>query len=263
MQYGRKTLLTIAGLSISFATAASVKATSITVSDFSMESPAVGPTSIDSSEHNVSTKAAYWYYDDGSGQTANGTVVPASSFFPTTTSGSNVVLASPADGVQYAYVNTNSGGVARLRYVPTYSGSNGGNSTPTPGVSLGNYIAGDTYTLTYAGGFRSGLDNLSYTAAFTNGTGNAGASTPTVLATGTPVTLVTNGTFQTVSVTYTALPADNGQPIGLLLSSTNLGGGTQQSIFDNVQLSYVPEPATVGLAGIAVCGMLARRRRMA
>ncbi len=82
-----------------------------------------------------------------------------------------------------------------------------------------------------------------------------------------------NGNTFTVSVNYDAVKAAIGSNPGWLqmIIATNDGGGTsaggsgsyqpQDFLFDNFQLSSVPEPTSVGVVGVGVLAAVSRRRR--
>lgn len=76
--------------------------------------------------------------------------------------------------------------------------------------------------------------------------------------------LPADGTFQTSTVSYLALPGDSslGQQLSITLGSTTLGG--QETDFDNVRLTAasIPEPSSVTLLGLlTTAAFIAGRRK--
>jgi hypothetical protein len=158
----------------------------------------------------------------------------------------NANLPGTANSTQFGYLNLNYLGDTS-NY--TYSGS----------PSLGNFVAGNIYTLTVAVGTR--LDN------------SAPSYSISLLSNGTPVGVAATGvgetgTFYDLSETFTATAAQNGQAIGIILTGIDNISGFEQPHFTNVRLTEVvtPEPSSlVALCGLGVMGMflVVRRRRKA
>jgi hypothetical protein len=135
------------------------------------------------------------------------------------------------------------------------------------GTGLGSFMAGASYNLTVAIGSRADVAGSDVQAIGLLAGGNAIG----VVASGHPAA----GTFNDITVTYTATNADAGKAIGITLAALSLGGQPQQASFDNVRLSFdtgvssTPEPGSASLLGIGAAlaafgrfGMrLARRSR--
>jgi len=128
---------------------------------------------------------------------------------------------------------------------------------PTIYQTLGDVLTANTeYTLLVDIGYSIGASFMGYHVRLL-----AGGS---LLAEDNNSEAVWAGSFSTSVVTYTALPGDPllGQPLEIRLDIANPGEGNETN-FDNVRLSAIPEPTTAlllatGLAGLAVAG---RRRR--
>ncbi len=153
----------------------------------------------------------------------------------------NANLPGTADSTQYAFAN-----LTTLGHSATFTYS---------GASLGNFVAGDTYTLTVAIGDTLGDTSPTYSVSLlSNGSpvGTAGTGTATA------------GIFTDLSETFTATALQNGQTIGILLTGTDNIGGFEQPNLTNVRLSVVtPEPSSALLLTLAGVGLVfwSRRRR--
>ncbi len=82
----------------------------------------------------------------------------------------------------------------------------------------------------------------------------------TVLAEDNDTVTIAENTFRTSTVTYAYDPADSallGQPLQIRLLS--LDGG--EADFDDVQLTVIPEPATMGLLGMGALALIRRKRK--
>ena len=89
---------------------------------------------------------------------------------------------------------------------------------------------------------------------------DSGPTTRTPLATRNATV---GNTFASFSLSYTALPADAGKPIGIeFFNASNVAGGESWASFDNFVLDVVsvPEPTSMAVLGSGL-GVLALRRR--
>ena len=116
--------------------------------------------------------------------------------------------------------------------------------------------AGATYTLTTQIGYRKDFPS----------TGDAALMIGNVLIPATGVSQPGSGNFSLFTATYTAVLADEGAPIQIILTSTDPTGTLgRQGLFDAVQLTgiNVPEPTSwvLMLIGFAGLGVAIRRRR--
>jgi hypothetical protein len=155
----------------------------------------------------------------------------AGQFQPGSSSGNTTYFNALPDGLTVAY-------------------SNGGSLAQTVAATA---VAGATYTLQVALGFRNELPDNATAALVINGN--------TVVATGTPAPF--SGNFADYTASYTATAADAGSAISILLSSPG-----SQGDFDNVRLASnlaVPEASTwiMMLAGFGLMGVALRKRSLA
>ncbi len=136
-------------------------------------------------------------------------------------------------------------------------------SVPSPQVAstgiyyqnVGPIVAGTDYVLTVWVGNRIGADSgqtYSIDLLAVNGT-----STTSLASAGGGISTIADGTFVPVQLTAVAGEEYEGQQLRIQLTSSGF-----QANFDEVSLSDVPEPATVGLLALGG-GLLAllRRRR--
>lgn len=143
------------------------------------------------------------------------------------------------------------GNFTYFNYIPdglTVAYTNGSGISQTVGATA---VAGTTYTLSVAVGFRKDFTDYSPVSLLV-GAGSAAA-------TGTPLQLT--GDWSTYTATYTATAADAGGAITILL-----GPSGPQGDFDAVSLTAdaaVPEPATwvLMIGGFGLAGAALRRRR--
>jgi hypothetical protein len=160
-----------------------------------------------------------------------------------------------ADGYQTAYANLAVGGTVTLAYNPADPNTNLGT-----GLSLGNFVAGDNYTVSAAIG--TALNSASYQYNYSVILTDNGA--PVATSSGlSPATA--SGDWLQATAAYTAL--DNG-PIGVELMATNTDGSATVAFFDNVLVTDLgpanappsPEPATMSLLALAVVPLVRRRK---
>lgn len=219
-----KTLLTTAVLALS---ASSISAAPITVPNYSFEAQVLGSGAV------APGSPTDWLLSGGGGV-----------YYP---NGGNFIssgpLAAPADGNQYAYLET--------------ATANPGTVTLTSAASLATVVAGTTYTLTAAIGHRN------FDAA--------GGRRPDdykieLLVDGTPVatntlsdahTNIPSGTWVDLSTDFTAISSGGALTIRLTHSSDD--ATFRQGAFDNIRLDAVPEPTSLALLGLG--GLIVARRR--
>jgi hypothetical protein len=167
---------------------------------------------------------------------------PTAGMYPGTGgSPSDGVLPGTGDGYTFGLINLSTGQDGSF----TYSGS-----------SLGNFVIGDTYTLTLSVGLR--LDqpySPSYAIELLND--GVAVSTPTYYTTTSSGTFVDLPTFTFIDT------ADTGA-IGIEILAENNGTASfEQANFDNVRLDETPEPSTYAeiLGGCVLLGLVAWNRR--
>ena len=214
----------------------SAHATAIPVDNYSFELPDQGHDT--STVQRFASTVASWFCV-GSGSTGYGVDDPSNTQYSGT---DGPVLPGTADGAQFAFMNLPDG----FSNTFTYAGS-----------SLGNFVAGETYTLTVALGGRRGTglpaNSFGISLLASGAPVGTGASAPGVA-----------DTFFDVSYSFTATALEDGLPIGIRFDASNTGGGFRQANFDNVRLATtaVPEPATFSLLALGT-GFIAARRRNA
>ncbi len=207
------------------------KATSITVNNSSFENPSLADDTYQGETDPPGTaNVPYGTIDDWSregGPTGVQNVIGTGEY------GGGATLPAPGDGTQFLY-------------------DNGGAVYQDVGAILPN----KTYTLTVAAGNQEGFGPGSVGSIYlVNGTGD-----------GTPLALVTAGNGQVsgqpansfADFTFTATTGAGVSGDLTIVLELNSG---QQEDYDNVRLSYVPEPASLGALGLASVGVLFRRRR--
>jgi hypothetical protein len=125
---------------------------------------------------------------------------------------------------------------------------------------VGSMVAGEVYTLRadIFGGPSAGVD-YGATISFVNQV----IATPSTIYASQTLSGVTNGAFvaDAFNLTYTATPADNGQPLVVFLQAPVLGPGqATRGGLDNLRLTTVPEPSVILLAGLAGAALSRRHR---
>jgi hypothetical protein len=128
--------------------------------------------------------------------------------------------------------------------------------------NLGTMTVGETYTIKadiFAG---PGDGGQLYGAKIS--LVNQVSATPTTTFNTQTVDGLANTTFvaDAFNFSYTATPADNGQPLVLLIEALDNGTNTQsrRGGIDNVRLTAIPEPSAALLGSLAALGLLRRRR---
>ncbi|MEM1085172.1 MAG: PEP-CTERM sorting domain-containing protein [Verrucomicrobiota bacterium] len=134
----------------------------------------------------------------------------------------------------------------------------GGNTVGGSGLyqDLGvNYVEGNTYTFTLwvGGSYESpgGTQTIAFTSAATNLNG-------TLLNSNSVAFPSAGNNWVQNSVDYTATALDDGNPIRIIMGTTD-ANGTQS--FDLAEVDFVPEPSSALLAGLGGLALLRRRRR--
>jgi PEP-CTERM motif. len=153
----------------------------------------------------------------------------------------NNPLASPAQGNQFAYINTfdnNPGGISGIYQ------------------SVGALQPNTIYTLTVAIGSRADRINTAGTISLING---LNPITGTILATGGGLP-ATQGTWEDYTISFQTGASVDGM---LTIALSSVAAGTIQADFDNVRLDAVavPEPELYGLALAGLIGVIVWRRR--
>ena len=152
-----------------------------------------------------------------------------------TDTGIETGISSGQDGAQRAFFKNTDGGA----------------------FNLTSYVmqAGDSLTLTFSAlRFNSG-DN--FTAKLFSSTDATYATNATLNS--LIYAPVSQGTFEGFTLNYTAVAADAGKTIGVSFDNESAIGNSYAGL-DNVVLTVVPEPSTMGLAALAT-GLIGLRRR--
>jgi len=214
-----------------------LSATSITVPNFSFESPALADGANNTGGDGNTTAITGWTISNPF-NTDNGVYHPMAGFTSTDP------LPAPADGDQVAYLVPGSEGTASI----------------TTSASLGNVGASMIYTLTVALGNRSDqmfFDNGLYTIdLLANGVSVAEANLNG--------NLVAHGTFTDLSASFTS-PASGaviGESLTIRLSASS-GFSNNEGIFDNVRLTAtpVPEPSSLSLIMLAGATLVSKLKK--
>ena len=215
-----------------------LSASSITVPNFSFESPALPGSQNDNGGDGNTTAITGWTISTSPTNTDNGVYHPIAGFTSTEP------LPAPADGNQVAYLVPDAEGIASI----------------TTSASLGNVAPKMLYTLTVALGNRS--DNMCFDSGFY--TIDLLANGVSVATAGLAGSAIVHGTFTDLSASFTS--PTSGMVIGESLTirlSASSGSPNNEGIFDNVRLTAVPEPAisTMIVSGMAMLAWLRRHRR--
>lgn len=116
---------------------------------------------------------------------------------------------------------------------------------------------GNLLTLTVAVGDRGAPNFNGYTIGFRVGSA-FGTATPFV--TTSAAGPATNATFEDRQTTFTPQESQVGQNLFIVLQAAGTGAGDVATDFDNVRLTAVPEPASLGLLGAGALALVRRRR---
>lgn len=239
MKMIKATILMLAAASIS------AQAASVTINDYSFETPVIagdGSFVTASGASGTDFNGWGWVKTTGGGFQDYGIENPGGGEY-TGATGSGTPLG--ADGVNVCFLNQSLTGGALV------------NIFQDVGILLPN----TTYTLTVAIGQRSDRVNGSATIGLLN-TASANSDpwgTGTLLNSMTGVSSV-NGSFQDFTAIFTTGSSVSGD---LYVGAQYLGDGTIQASVDNFRLDAapVPEPGTMALAALGGAGLLFWRRR--
>jgi hypothetical protein len=222
----------------------------VAVTNPSFEDPALP----DGGANDVNAGAATgWQYG---GQNEAGVFNPTNAQFPGSSGGN---LPAPADGVQGLYLSAS--------IFPDAPVPNGTFAFQSVGIIEPN----TQYSLTVAAGQRADLPSDQFQFFLRANSPTAGpeetlaqfdsASTLGALYPA-PGTFVDNTiSFDSRDIASTLIDGDD--QLFVVLNHQSAQQGTRQIIFDNVRLTAtpIPEPASLGLLGLAGAGLLARRAR--
>lgn len=152
------------------------------------------------------------------------------------------------------------GSPAGSRYLRLVADVNNPANQGTIAQLVGTMVAGEVYTLRadIFGGPSTGVD-YGATISFVNQV----IATPSTIYASQTLSGITNGAFvaEAFNLSYTATPADNGQPLVVFLQAPVLGPGqATRGGLDNLRLTTVPEPSALLLAGLAGIALSRRRR---
>jgi hypothetical protein len=248
MQRKTPQILVITSLAFSLALASVASATSVTINNFSFETPVIGSDN----SFVLASGASFnsWGYNKttGSGFQDFGIENPGAGEY-TNAAGAGTPLG--AQGTNVAFLNQSiGGGIANIFQ------------------DIGAIQANTTYTLTVAIGQRLDRVNGSATIALFNTASGSGLSgnpftdiSSTMLSSTIGVSSVA-GSFQDFTVTFTTGSVVSGD---LTIGAQYVGDGKIQASVDNFRLdaTAVPEPGTTAVAMCALLGVLLVVRRRA
>jgi hypothetical protein len=229
-------------LFVLWAAAFPANASSITVPNFSFESPALSDGANNTGGNGDTTAITNWTISAPAGNTNNGVYHPISGFTSTDP------LPAPADGNQLVYMVPGAGMTSSI----------------TNTNSLTTIAANTTYMLTVALGNRNDTQVLTF---------DTGLYTIDILANGVSVaentlsgSAVAHGTFSDLSTSFLSTLPFVGESLTVRLSATG-GSANDEGIFDNVRLTAttasgsVPESANTALL-LAMAAMALAMLRM-